>query len=188
MSTGYLEDRALCFTEVTKHNNTSFDRKVVEDKHGKEDGKEAVTDSEDKTSKKKAQRKAKRDAARAQALLLADIPGLSAPTSTFVPVPRWSAAVPGSSIPTSASIPVPGLSIAVPESSAAVLGLSVTVPELSATVLDRLLLYLRLFLCLDCLLLFFCLRLYFLGYPLCFFLHCLCQRHQRPIWSQEDEN
>ena len=45
-STGYLEDGAPRFTEVTEYNNTSFSRKVVEEEDGKEDGKEAVTDRE----------------------------------------------------------------------------------------------------------------------------------------------
>ena len=53
LSTGYPEDGALCFTKVTEHENTGFDCKVVADEDGKEDGEEAVTNSEEKTSKKR---------------------------------------------------------------------------------------------------------------------------------------
>ena len=53
-STGYLEDGAPRFTEVIEHDNTGFDREVVEDEDGKEDGEEAVTDSEEEASKKSA--------------------------------------------------------------------------------------------------------------------------------------
>ena len=54
LSIGYLEDRALCFTEVTEHDNTGYNRKMVEDEDGEEDGKEAVTDLEEEVSKKRA--------------------------------------------------------------------------------------------------------------------------------------
>ena len=50
---GYLEDRVPCFTKVTKHNNIGFDRKVVEDEDGEEDGKETVIELKQETSKKK---------------------------------------------------------------------------------------------------------------------------------------
>lgn len=52
LSIGYLEDRAPCFTKVTEDDNTSFNREMVEDEVGKEDGKEAVTDSEEEACKK----------------------------------------------------------------------------------------------------------------------------------------
>ena len=51
---GYLEDGAPRFTEVTEHDNTGFNREVVEDEDGEEDGKEVVTDSEEEASKKRA--------------------------------------------------------------------------------------------------------------------------------------
>ena len=53
-STGYLEDESPHFIKVTKYDNIGFDRKLVEDKDGEEDGKEEVMDSEEKASKKKA--------------------------------------------------------------------------------------------------------------------------------------
>ena len=140
-STGYLEDRALCFTEVIEHNNTGFDREVVEDKDGEEDGKEAVTNSEKEASKKWARYKTKRDVARARALLLAAVLGSSAPASASVPMPESSAVMPGLSASASTFVPVPGSSAAVPGSSAALPelsaagpGSSVAMPESSATV------------------------------------------------------
>ena len=140
-SMGYLEDGAPRFTKVTEHDNTSFDREVVEDEDGEEACKEAVTDSEEEASKKRARCKAMRDATRAQALLLAAMPGSSAPASISVPMPGLSAAMPGLSAPASASILVPGLSAAMPglsatmpESSAAMPELSVAVPKSSAVV------------------------------------------------------
>lgn len=54
LSIRYLEDWALCFNKITKYENISFDRKVVEDEDSKEDGKEAVTHSEEEASRKKA--------------------------------------------------------------------------------------------------------------------------------------
>ena len=145
LSTGYLEDGALCFNEVTEHDNTGFNSKVVEDEDGEEDGKEVVTNSEEEASKKRARRKAKSNAARARALLLAAMPGSSALASASVPVPGSSApasasisvpgsstAMLGSSAPASVSIPMPGLSAAMPESSVAMPGSSVAMPELSA--------------------------------------------------------
>ena len=50
----YLEDGTPCFIKVTEHDNTGFDRKVVEDEDGEEDDKEAVTNSEEEASKKSA--------------------------------------------------------------------------------------------------------------------------------------
>ena len=50
----YLEDGAPYFIEVIEYNNISFDYKIVEDEDGKEDSKEAVTNSEEETSKKRA--------------------------------------------------------------------------------------------------------------------------------------
>lgn len=58
---GYLENAAPCFIKVIEHNNIGFDHKVVEDKNGKQDGKEAITDSEKEINKKKAQDKVKKD-------------------------------------------------------------------------------------------------------------------------------
>ena len=72
---GYLEDGVSRFTEITEHNNTGFDHKVVEDKDGEEDSEEAVTTLEEEASKKRAQHKAKKDTAQARALLLTDMPG-----------------------------------------------------------------------------------------------------------------
>ena len=127
-STRYLENRASHFTKVTEHDNTSFDRKVFDDENGKKDGEETVTNSEEEASKKRAQRKSKKDAARAWALLLATVPGLSAPASASVPVS-------GSSTLTSTSVPMPGSFAAMPESSAALPGSFVAVLELSAAML-----------------------------------------------------
>lgn len=63
LCTGYLENRAPYFSKVTEHNNINFNRKIVEDEDNKEDGKEAVTNSEEETSKKRARRKAKKNVA-----------------------------------------------------------------------------------------------------------------------------
>ena len=49
LSTKYLEDRAPCFTKITKHGNIGFYRKVVE-----KDGKKTVIDLEKEASKKKS--------------------------------------------------------------------------------------------------------------------------------------
>ena len=51
----YLEDGVLCFTKVTKHNNIDLNHKMVEDKDGEEDAKEASTNSDEEIRKKKAQ-------------------------------------------------------------------------------------------------------------------------------------
>ena len=140
-STGYLEDGAPRFIEVTEYDNTGFDRKVVEDEDGEEDGEEVVTDSEKKASKKRARCKAKRDAVQARALLLATMPGSSTSASASVPVLGSSIAMPGLSAPASVSVPVSESSAAMPKSSAAMLessaampGSSVAVPKLSAAV------------------------------------------------------
>lgn len=130
-STGYLKDGALCFTEVSEYDNTGFDCKVVEDEDGEEDSKEAVTDSEKEASKKRSRHKAKNDAAQARVLLLADVPGLSAPPSAPVPVPGLSATVLGLSTPAFESVTMPGLSTPT-SASVPLLGLSAAVPELSA--------------------------------------------------------
>ena len=135
MSTGYLKDEAPCFIEVIEYDNTGFDHKVVEDKDGKEDGKEVVTDSEEETSKKRARCKAKRDVVWAPVLLLADMPGLSAPASASMPVLGSSAAVPGSSTLVFASVLMLRSSVAVLELSAAMPGSSVAVLESLAIVL-----------------------------------------------------
>lgn len=103
---------APCFTEVSEHNNTGFDYKIVGDKDGKKDGKGAVTNSEEEASKKRAQPKAKRDALWAQALLLIAMPVLSASTSASVPVTELSATLPELFVLAFASILIPGLSSA----------------------------------------------------------------------------
>lgn len=54
LSIRYLEDGAFCFTKVIKHDNIGFDRKMVDNENGKEDGKEAVTNSEVEVRKKTA--------------------------------------------------------------------------------------------------------------------------------------
>lgn len=123
-STRYLEDGASCFTKVTKYNNIDFDCEVVEDENGKEDGKEAVTNSEEKTSKKRAQHKAKKNVA--QALLLAAVSGLFASAFASVFMLKSFAVV------SELSAAVPRLSITVFRLSAAMPELSATVPELSA--------------------------------------------------------
>ena len=130
-STRYLEDRALYFTQVTEHDNTSFDHEVVEDKDDEEDGKEAVTDLEEEASKKRVRGKVKRYAVRGRALLLTALLGLSAPASAFIPLPGLSAAMPRLSAPIFVFVSMLGLSAAMPESSAVVPGSFVTVPELS---------------------------------------------------------
>ena len=130
LATGYLEERAPHFTEVTGN-----------DEETNEDGGEVetVSNSEKKT-KKKALRKEKRDA---QALLLAVarlsastvlVPGLSAPPSATtsgvsMPMPRSSTL--------SSVLSVSGLSVPVPRSSAlpsvwSVAGVFVPMPALSA--------------------------------------------------------
>lgn len=53
LSTGNLEDEGSRFTKVTEYNNIDFDRKMLKDKNGKEDGKEVVTNLEEKASKKR---------------------------------------------------------------------------------------------------------------------------------------
>ena len=78
----YLEDRALCFTEIIEYDNISFNCEVVKDENDKEDGKEAVTNSEEETSKIRLRRKVKRDTA--LVLLLATVPGLFTPISAFI--------------------------------------------------------------------------------------------------------
>lgn len=135
-----------------------FDRKVVEDKDGKKEGKEAVTNLEEETSKKREQCKKKRDAERVRALLLAAVSRLFASSSASIPlpglpavIPRSSAtaprlfaamprlfafasmsiSVPGLSAPMSAAVPVPGLSAVVFELSAILLKSSVAMPGLS---------------------------------------------------------
>lgn len=50
----YLEDGVPNFTKMTKDNNIGFDCKVIEDEDGKEDGKEAFTNSEEEARKKRA--------------------------------------------------------------------------------------------------------------------------------------
>lgn len=142
---GYLKYGASCFIEVIKYNNIGFDRKVVEDKDSKEDGKKMITNSEKKASKNKAQRKGKRDA---MVLSLIAVSGFSAPMSasilvlrlfasafTSVLVPRLSAAV----LVSSAAIPgtfvvMPKSSIAIPRLSAVMLGLSAVLSKLSTSV------------------------------------------------------
>ena len=46
----YLEDVDPRFIKVNEYDNTGFDRKMVEDEDGEEDGKETVTDSEEEAS------------------------------------------------------------------------------------------------------------------------------------------
>lgn len=50
---GYLKNKTSCFTKIIEYNNIFFDNKVVEDKNGKEDRREAISDLEEKRSKKK---------------------------------------------------------------------------------------------------------------------------------------
>ena len=109
-STRYLEDKIPRFTEVNKYVNTGFECEVVEDKSGKEDSEEAVTNSVEEASRKRARHKVKRDVLRARALLLITVLGLSVPLSTSIPVPGSSTAMPGLSAPTFASVFVPGSS------------------------------------------------------------------------------
>ena len=124
----YLENGVLCFIEVIEDNNISFDRKMVEDEDGKEDGKEAVTVLEEEASKKMAQDKTKKYAVRV--LLFAAIPRLSAPASAFIPVLELSAAILRLSAAMSrSSVAMPELSATIPESPATELGSSVAVPE-----------------------------------------------------------
>lgn len=42
LSTGYLKNKALCFTELFDHNNVSFNQKIVADEDSKEGSKEVV--------------------------------------------------------------------------------------------------------------------------------------------------
>lgn len=120
---------------------------MVEHENGKEDSKEEVTNSEEKTGKKRVQRKAKRNAA--QALLLTAIFGLSAPAFVSVLFPELFIVLLGSSAAVSrlftalpgSSVVIPGLSATILELSAAVSELSapasafISIPELSAVIL-----------------------------------------------------
>lgn len=53
LSKRYLEDRTLCFTKITEHDNVDFNFQMIEDDNNKKNGKKAVTDLEKKGSKKK---------------------------------------------------------------------------------------------------------------------------------------
>lgn len=121
---GYLKNGAQRFTKVTEYNKIGFNHKTVEDKDGKENSKEAITNSEEKVRKKKAQRKAKKDAMRA--LLLVAMPRLSTLTFASIFVLRLSTTVP------ELSAAVLGLSVAMPRSSTAMPRLSTAVPGLFA--------------------------------------------------------
>lgn len=50
----YLKDGVSYFIKITEHNNIGFDCKVIENKDGKKDGKETITNSKEEISKKKA--------------------------------------------------------------------------------------------------------------------------------------
>lgn len=52
LSIKYLKNKALYFIIVIEYNNPGFNRKIIEDKNSKENGKKAVTNSKKKKQKK----------------------------------------------------------------------------------------------------------------------------------------
>lgn len=124
---GYQEDEAICFIKVTKHDNISFNCKVVENEDGEKDVKEAVINLEEEANKKSIQWKAKKDVV--QVLLLVAMSRLSTPASTFVFISRSSTVMPG------LSTVIFGLSTVMPKLTTIMLRFSVAKLRLFTTML-----------------------------------------------------